>query len=161
MPAILTTVPAVLAALVKLGEDTLLTPEKVTVYDGPPDVDNLPAEFLCIGFTRDEDEASVDGSTTDDGNHISSESYAVHCMLSVNTGDMGPRAVGDRRTRCAALLGLFATALRNDPSLGQVLTAGARATLSDFSWIYGPSTDGTYAEVEFDVNVAAFYLGAL
>lgn len=160
MPAILTTVPAVLAALVQLGQATLGA-VGVTVYDGPPDVDNLPEEFLSIGFSRDEDDAAVDGTSSDDGNYISSEAYAVHCVLTVATGDVDVAAVTTRRARCAELFGLFATALRADPKLGGVLTAsGGTATLTSFSWIYGPSSDGSYAEVDFDVQVAANFLGA-
>jgi len=157
MPAALTTVPDVLLALVALGQATL---PGITVYDGPPDVDNLPGEFLCIGFSRDEDEAGVDGGTSDEGNSTASETYAVHCILSVATGDVEVGAVSRRRARAAELFGLFATALRADPHLGGILSGGATATLGSWSWIYGPSTDGTYAEVEFDVNVAAYYLGA-
>lgn len=159
MPAVLTTVPQVLTALVALGGSTLTG---VKVYDGAPDDGDLPDEFLCVGFSRDEDDASVDGTTTDDGNRIGNETYAVHCILSVATGDTGAGQVAARRTRCAALFGAFATALRADPTLGGVLVAGAAATLGTFSWIYGPAAQGgTYAEVEFDVNVAAYYLGAI
>lgn len=157
MPAALTTVPAVLLALVSLGTTTL---PGVQVDDGAPDTDNLIGEFLSIGWSRDEDEASVDGITSDEGNHSSSETYAVHCILSVATGDTGPGAVAARRARCAELFTAFGTALRADPQLGGTLVAGAAATLGSWSWIYGPSTDaGTYAEVEFDVNVTAGYLG--
>lgn len=159
MPTEVTTVPAVLTALVQLGQTVL---SEVKVYDGAPDVDNEPDEFLCIGFSRDEDDASVDGVSSDEGNHTSSEAYAVHCILSVATGDVEDGAVAARRARCATLLGQFAAALRADPTLGQVLVAGARATLGAFSWIYGPTAaGGTYAEVEFDVGVQASYLGAL
>jgi hypothetical protein len=160
MPAALTTVPAVLSALVALGNATLAA-ESVTVYDGAPDVDNLPDEFLSIGFSRDEEDASVEGASTDDGNYTSSESFAVHCTLSVATGDVDSGGVAARRTRCAALFALFATALRADPTLGGALTAAqGKATLGAFSWAYGPATTGTFAEVEFDVTVSAYYLGA-
>jgi hypothetical protein len=158
MPAVVTTVPAVLNALVQLGGSAL---SGVQVYDGPYDEDNLADEFLCVGFSRDEDEASVDGNAVDEGNNTSGESYAVHCILSVATGDVETGAVAARRARCSVLLGLFATALRASPSLGGVLTGGAAATLGAFSWIYGPSSQGgSYAEVEFDVDVTASYLGA-
>lgn len=157
MPAAVTTVPAVLSALYQLGTATL---PGVEVYDGAPDIDNLPDEFLCIGWSRDEDDAAVDGDQSDEGNRTASESYQVHCILSVATGDTGTGSVAARRTRCADLLGLFAAALRADPSLGGVLVAGAAATLGSFSWIYGPSSQGgTYSEVEFDVGVQASYLG--
>lgn len=156
MPAIVTTVPAVLLALVQLGKTAL---PDVTVYDGAPDVDNLPDEFLCIGWSRDEDESSVDGDTTDEGNHTSSETYAVRCLISTATGDVETGAVAARRARVAELFGTFAAALRADPQLAGTLAAGASATLGTWSWIYGPGTEGTYAEVEFDVNVTAGYLG--
>lgn len=157
MPAILTTVPAVLTALVQLGQTVL---PGATVYDGAPNVDNEPDRFLCIGFSRDEQESSVDGTTVDEGNHTSSESYAVHCILSVATGDAHTTAVAEARAACAALWSTFAAALRADPTIGGALTAGGTATVGTFSWIYGPSSQGgTYAEVEFDVNVAAGYLG--
>lgn len=159
MPTVVTTVPAVLTALVQLGQTAL---PGVTVYDGAPDVDNEPLEFLCIGFSRDEDDASVDGATSDEGNHTAGETYAVHCTLSVATGDVEDGAVADRRARCSVLLGQFVAALRANPSLGGVLTAGASATLGAFSWIYGPTAaGGTYAEVEFDIGVQASYLGAV
>lgn len=159
MPAALTTVPAVLSALVALAETTL-SGQQVIVFDGAPDVDNLPNEFLAVGFTRDEDEAAVDGSTDDIGNYASSESYSVHCILSCGSGNANTTAVADLRARCTALWTPFAGALRGDPTLGGVLTGGGRATLGPWSWIYGPSSlGGTYAEVEFDVNVTADYLG--
>lgn len=156
MPSTLTTVPTVLTALVALGQAAL---PGVTVFDGAPHVDNEPPQFLCVGFSRDEDESSVDGTTVDEGNYTASESYAVHCILSVATGDAHATAVAEVRAACAALWSTFATALRADPALGGALTGG-RATVGSFSWIYGPSLQGgTYAEVEFDVNVAAGYLG--
>lgn len=157
MPIALTTVPDVLTALVTLGRSTLTD---LAIYDGPPDVDNLPGEFLSIGWSRDEDEAAVDGESSDDGNHTSSETYQVHCIISVATGDTDTGAIAARRARCATLFSQYATALRTDPQLGGVLVAGASATLGAFSWIYGPSEDGTYAEVEFDIAVTAGYLGA-
>ena len=158
MPALLTTVPDVLTALTRLGQATV---PGVAVYDGPPG-DELPDEFLAVGFSRDEDEAAVDGSTADEGNGLSSESYDVHCILSCASGDAGPSAVADRRARAAQLWSAYASALRADPTLGGVLVAGARATVGAFSWIYGPSSQGgVYAEVEFDVTVSAGYLGAL
>lgn len=156
MPAALTTVPQVLLALVQLGQTVL---PGVQVYDGPPDTDNLPPEFLCVGWSRDEDESSVDGDTSDDGNRTSSEAYTVHCIMSVSTGDVETGAIADRRTRVAELFGIYATALRADPQLAGTLAAGAAATLGTWSWIYGPSTEGSYAEVEFDVGVTAGYLG--
>lgn len=158
MPAVVTTVPDVLTALVALGGTAL---PGVQIYDGPYDDDNLADEFLCVGFSRDEDEASVDGNAVDEGNFSSGESYAVHCILSVATGDMDAGAVARRRTRCSTLLGQFAGALRADPSLAGALVAGASARLGSFSWIYGQTVSGgSYAEVEFDVEVNASYLGA-
>lgn len=158
MPAEMTTVPAVLTALMQLGQTAL---PGVQVYDGAPDVDNEPDEFLCVGFSRNEDDAAVDGQTADEGNHTASETYAVHCILSVATGDTDDGAVAARRVRCATLFGQFAAALRADPTLGRVLVAGAQATLGTFAWIYGPTAaGGSYAEVEFDIGVQAFYLGA-
>jgi hypothetical protein len=159
MPALLTTVPDVLNALLALGATSLGA--GVAVIDGAPDVDNLPGEFLCIGYSRDEEEASVDGSSTDEGDRTSSETYQVHCILSVATGDTGPGQVAARRARCSALFTAFASGLRADPTLGGTLAAGATALLGTFSWIYGPSVQGgTYSEVEFDVTVSASYLGA-
>lgn len=158
MPADITTVPAVLSALVALGATTM--PDPVKVFDGSPDTDQPPDEFLSIGFSRAEDEGSVDGDTTDQGNHTCAESYMVHCLLSVATGDTGPGTVAARRTRAAELWGMYAGAIRADPTLGGVLTAGGRASCTGFAWIYGPSLQGgTYAEVAFDVAVTAGYLG--
>lgn len=158
MPAVVTTVPAVLSALVTLGATAL---PGVKVYDGPNNEDNLPDEFLAVGFSRDEDDASVDGALIDEGNRTSGESYSVHCILSVATGDVDDGAVAARRARCSVLFGQYATALRADPTLAGALVAGAAATLGSFSWIYGPSSQGgSYAEVEFDVDITASYLGA-
>jgi hypothetical protein len=158
MPALLTTVPLVLNALVSLAESTL---PGVTVYDGPNDEDNLPAQYIAIGYSRDEDDAAVDGGASDDGNRTASEGYSVHCIISTASGDTGGTAVSDRRTATATLFSQFAAVVRADPQLAGTLTAGARADIGDFAWIYGPSRDGgTYAEVEFDVNVVAYYLGA-
>lgn len=159
MPALLTTVPDVLVALTALGQTSLGA--AFAVVDGTPDVDNLPGEFLAVGFSRDEDQAGVDGQLVDDGNRISSETYTVHCVLSVATGDTDAGSVAARRARAATLFSAFGIALRSDPQLGGALTAAAgRADISSTAWIYGPSLDGTYAEVAFDINVAAYYLGA-
>lgn len=158
MPTTVTTVPDVLTALVSLGATAL---PDVKVYDGPNDEDNLPDEYLAVGFSRDEDDASVDGAANGEGNNTNGETYAVHCIISVATGDVQDGAVADRRARCSVLFGQFAAALRASPSLGGVLVAGASASLGSFSWIYGPSSQGgSYAEVEFDVDVTASYLGA-
>lgn len=158
MPAVLTTVPQVLSALVSLAGTAL---PGVQVFDGPNDTDSPPDEFIAIGFSRDEDDSSVDGGASDDGNNTASEGYSVHCIISTASGNTGPGAVAEQRARTATLFGQFVTALRAGPTLGNVLTAGARADIGDFSWIYGPSlAAGTYAEVEFDVNVVAYYLGA-
>jgi hypothetical protein len=164
VPNVLTTVPAVLTALVQLGQTTLAgqTGPKgglVTVFDGPPNTDSPPDEFLSIGFSRDEDDGAVDGDTTDEGNHTSSETYSVHCILSCATGDTHTGAVAERRARCNTLWALFAAGLRADPTLGGVLVGGAQATLSSWSWIYGPTTGGVVSEVEFDVAVTAAWLG--
>ena len=157
MPALITTVPLVLTALVQLAETAL---PGVQVYDGPNDEDNLPDEYCAIGYSRDEEDSSVDGGASDDGNNSASESYSVHCIISVASGDTGPGSVAARRARCATLFGQLVTALRADPALAGTLTAGARADVGDFGWIYGPSAGGgTYAEVEFDINVSAYYLG--
>jgi hypothetical protein len=158
MPPVLTTVPQVLSALVLLAETAL---PGITVYDGANDEDNLPSEYMAVGYSRDEEDASVDGGASDDGNNTASEGYSVHCIISVASGDTGPGTVAARRARAATLFGQFVSALRADPTLSSTLTAGARADIGDFAWIYGPSRDGgTYAEVEFDVNVVAYYLGA-
>jgi hypothetical protein len=158
MPAVLTTVPLVLNALVSLAGTAL---PGVQAYDGPNDEDNLPDEYIVIGYSRDEEDSSVDGGASDEGNGTASEGYSVHCIISTASGNTGNGAVAIQRARTAVLFGQFVTALRADPLLSGTLTAGARADIGDFSWIYGPSiAAGTYAEVEFDVNVAAYYLGA-
>jgi hypothetical protein len=158
MPALVTTVPSVLSALVSLAGTAA---PGVQVYDGPNDTENPPDEYIAIGYSRDEDDASVDGVTSDDGNYTNSEQYSVHCIISVASGNTGGTAVADVRARVATLFGQFVLALRNDPDLSGVLVAGARADVADFSWIYGPALQaGVYAEVEFDVNVVAYYLGA-
>ncbi|AGL19502.1 hypothetical protein [Actinoplanes sp. N902-109] len=157
---LLTTVPAVADALVLIGQ-TVFAGDDITVYDGAPDVDNLPDGFLAVGFTRDDDESGIDGSTTDDGNGLSSETYTVRCVLSVATGDTDRAAVAQRRARCAELYGRYAAAIRADPTLGGALQPGtAAATLGGWSWSYGPATKGSYADIEFVVAVTAEYLGA-
>lgn len=159
MPTGATTVPAVLLALIALAGETFAG-QDVTVYDGAPIDDPAPFDFLAIGFSRDEEDASVDGDSTDEGNHTSSETYAVHCILSCATGDTHTTAVAERRARCAELWALFAAALRADPTLDGALVGGGTAALSSFSWIYGPSVQGgVYAEVEFDIAVSAGWLG--
>jgi hypothetical protein len=158
MPSVATTVPDVLVGLVNLAEMAL---PGVTIYDGAPLENPAPPEFLSIGFSRDEEDSSVDGDTFDTGNYTSSESYTVRCTLSVTAGDVDINAVSARRARCAELFGLFISALRGNPSLG-VLTAGGTATLGSWSWIYGPAEQGTtFAEVEFSVQVNVGYLGML
>lgn len=160
MPAVMTTVPAVLAALVTLGRAVL--PAGTEVYDGAPDVDNLAAQFLSVGWSRDEDEAGVDGDLEDQGNNSASEDYDVHCVLSVATGDTGGTAVADRRAEVMALWSGFGQAVRADPSLGGVLSPSSnRATIgSGFGWVYGQTAaGGTFAEITFDVSVHAEYLG--
>src|ERR1051326_491190 len=131
MPLTLTTVPAVLAALIDLGASVL--PAGVVTIDGTPDTDNLPTEFLAVGVSRDEDEPGVDGALSDEGNGTASETYTVRCVLSTATGDTGTQAVRDRRTRTAALFSTYAGAVRADPYLGGVLVAGGRADIETYA----------------------------
>jgi hypothetical protein len=157
MPLTVTTVPAVVDALVQLATTHLVG---VTVFDGPYNSDDIPDEFFCVGFSRDEEDASVDGVASRTENLMTAETYAVHCILSVATGDTDRAAIAERRTRCGTLFALFAVKLRSDPQLAGALQADGTATITDFSWIYGPAETGSYAEIEFDVSVTAGYLGA-
>jgi hypothetical protein len=160
MPDIATTVPAVLDGLVALATATM--PAGLVVRDGPAQEVDLDGDYLAIGHSQDEDEGSVDGLTTGQGNNLEEESYSVHCLLSVATGDVDEAAVRNRRVRAAELHALFARALRNDPTLGGVLpyAQGGEARMGRWSWIFGPSADGTFAAVAFDVDVTVPYLGA-
>ena len=159
MPNVVTTVPAVLTKLVQLGTATLAA-QNITAWLGPAPAGEL-GDYLSIGFSRDEDEAGVDGTTTDDGNRISSESYTVHCLLSLATGDVDPAAVAALLARADTAWTAWAGALRGDPTLGGVLTAGGMAVAGSWSWVFGPSAEGgVYAEVDHDVEVSAGYLGA-
>jgi len=157
MPAITTTVPAVLNALVALASSVM--PTSVAVHDGPP-TEPIAPEYLSIGFSADDEVSAVSGSLRDEGNHISSESYNVRCQLSVMTGDMTVGAVIVQRARIASLFALYVAALRADPQLLGALVAGGRADLGQYAWTYGPTSGGTVATIDFDVTVMAGFLGA-
>lgn len=161
MPNIVTSVPAVIDALVTLGRNTL--PAGVVVSYGPDTGTDLPDEFLVIGFSLDPDEANVDGETTDGGNNTASETYTVRHLLSCASGDSDPDAVRTRLLRVGTLFGLYAGGLRADPALGGVLplTGGGSAKMGRWSWLYGRVENGVYASVEFDVGISQDYLGAL
>lgn len=162
MPDIATTVPAVLDGLVAMA--TAAMPAGVVVRDGPAQDTDLDGDYLAIGHSESEDEGGVDGVTTGMENYLEAESYSVHCLLSVATGDVDAAAVRNRRLRVAELYGLLARALRADPTLGGVLphAQGGEARMGRWSWIFGPSADGgTSASIAFDVDVSAPWLGAL
>lgn len=158
MPNIVTSVPAVVDALVALGRATM--PDGVEVSDGPQA--EIPNEFLVVGFSLDPDEGNIDGSTADMGNNLAEETYTVHHLLSTASGDSDPAAAARARARVAQLFGLYAAGLRADPTLGGVLplAQGGDARMGRWSWLYGRVETGVYASVEFDVEVHVPYLGA-
>lgn len=157
--AVMSTVPAVLLALVNLGRSSL--PSDVVVFDGPPTAP-LPDRYLSVGYSPDEDAAAVDGRipVSDSGMGFYNESYVVRCQLSVGTGDMTADATAAVRVDVANLLAAFNAALAADPMLGGVLTGGSRAAMGRYLWVYGPVLDGTAATVEFDVDVDVTFLRA-
>ena len=158
MPAASTTVPDAVTALLAVCT-AALAGTGVEVIDGAPNADTPPDEFLSVGFSRDDEDAPVEGTTTDEGNYSSSEQYRIRCLLSTARGDTAAGAVAQARARCAHLHGLVAAAIRINPTLGGALTNGGRADVGGWSWLYGPTVDGVVAEVEFDVIVNAYYLG--
>lgn len=136
---------AVIDALVALAKTTTAG----AVYDGPVVTAAVPNDFLVIGGTEDPDDepSSFDQSWNGLGNKGKVESGEVTCAVLVDTGDEDVKVARDR---ALAILGEVETKVRNDPSLGGVLSGGW-CQVSGGRHVQRLNSQGLYVRITFTV----------
>ncbi len=137
---------AVIDALVTLAGTT--SAEKV--YDGPAITAESLNDFMVIGGTEDPDDEP--SSFTQDWNGLGArtktEAGEITCAVLVGTGNDGVKVARDR---ALAILGEVETAVRNDPSLGGVLSAGW-CHVSGGRHVQRLNAQGLYVRIVFTVS---------
>ena len=130
-------------------------PRGVKVKDGPPTRDDLPSDYVAIGYAEDEDASAVEGSRVDSdwGNGIKEETFNVRCQISSFTGDQMERTLKLRRDRVTTLYGVLLSVVEGDSSLGGLIVGYGRAYVTEFSWRQEPYEDGTQVAAVFDIVV--------
>lgn len=98
---------------------TLAMPS-VVVYDGYPDSEDLPQQFVVVGVPNPYDETAATSATTQQSwahanNTARNEQGDVFCVASVTDGSNNARAA---RTGLQAIVGAVENLLRTDYSLG-------------------------------------------
>lgn len=150
MTAPVTLVPAVVDYLLTTFRANV--PARVKVYDGPPTVDDVPADFVCVAYSEDEEASAVEGESvlSNFGNGVYAETFNVRCQISSFTGDANLKP---RRDRVATLYATLVGLVRADPSLGGIVKRPGQAEVTGFAWRQDPNEDGTDVTAVFDVQV--------
>ncbi|GAA3077840.1 hypothetical protein [Streptosporangium carneum] len=147
MPQTVSTVPAVLEALVAAARRVL---PGVQVVDGQP----LAAdqEIICVGFTGEPGETSVENVRTREQVTLDPdrESYEITCLVAVLRGEADAAAV---RARVYEMVSILAGELATDPTLGGVC---GRTQLTTEDLAQEQTTKGAQAVVRFVITVDAW-----
>lgn len=136
---------AVIDALVKLAKTT----SALSVYDGPANITTPTTNYVVIGGTEDPDDepSSFDQSWNGLGQRGKNETGEVTCAVLVGAGDDDVKAARDR---ALAIIGEVETAVRNDPSLGGVLSGGW-CQVSGGRHVQRLNSQGLYVRIVFTV----------
>lgn len=136
---------AVIDALVTLVGTT----SAQEVYDGPPNTTTAATDYVVIGGTEDPDDepSSFDQNWNGLGRNGKVETGEITCAILVGTGDDDVKTVRDRALE---ILGEVETAVRDDPSLGGVLTGGW-CQVSGGRHVQRRNSQGLYVRVLFTV----------
>ncbi|MEV8636517.1 hypothetical protein AB0395_33205 [Streptosporangium sp. NPDC051023] len=148
MPQILSTVPAVLDALVAAARQVL---PNVQVLDGQP-VTSTEPDVIAVGFTGIPGEAAVQATEerAQMGIAPDRERYDITCLASALRGETDAQAV---RLRAFELLEAIRSELRRDPTLGGLVMSARLAVLSLTAQ---QTSAGAEATVQFIVRIDAF-----
>ena len=136
---------AVVDALVTLVDATSVT----HVFDGPPNTADTLDEYVIVGGTDDPDDdaGEFDQDWAGIGRQSKNETGEVTCAVLVGTGN---DVVKTARDRALVVVGEIETALRADPTLGGVLSAGW-SHLSEGRPRQRRNANGLYVRVTFTV----------
>lgn len=137
---------AVIDALATLARTT----STQAVYDGPVVTSTLPPDFIVVGGTEDPDDepSSFDQSWNGLGQRGKVEQGEVTCAVLVGTGNEDVKVARDR---ALAILGEVETKVRNDPSLGGVLSGGW-CQISGGRHVQRLNSQGLYVRITFTVS---------
>lgn len=129
----------------------------VTVYYGPTPVTDPPRTFVVVGYSEDEDQSAIQGSTTRFGGEgTPQEDYAITCFIQTWDGDSD-----DLRTKMndtAAVYDVITAAVRADRTLHGAIQPPGLAELGGFSWVLDQLEDGAYAQVSFEIQITSAVL---
>lgn len=127
--------PSVVTALTGLLP-TLPGFSGVEVYDGPPVTEDRPVDYVTVGYV--EDDGAGNWETERRSDYRVEERGEVACHFVSQSGDPEDRAAV--RARAFALVDALDVALRDDQTLGGVLSADGTCTLSaDVDSVQNPS----------------------
>jgi hypothetical protein len=127
-------------------------PDTVKVFDGPPTVDDVPSDFVCVAYADDEEASAVDGSrdVSPFGNGTYYETFTVRCQINSFTGD---NDLKPRRDRVSQIYGGLVALVDADRSLGGVIVPPGYAEIGNFTWSQDPYEDGSAVSCVFDISV--------
>jgi hypothetical protein len=151
MPSIISTIPAVIDALVQ-NLTVVLTPCEVQVVDGQP-VGDLSPDIVCVGFSSIPGEPVVENTLTPAvmARTPDLEAYDITCLASSWKGAQTVAKVV--RDRAFELVGAVSAELARDPTLGRV---AMRSWLSAEHVAPEQTTEGATCTVRFVIHVEAF-----
>lgn len=137
---------AVIDALVGLAAGT----SAQAVYDGPTVTSESPTDFIVIGGTEDLDDepSSFVQAWNGLGARGKTETGEVACAVLVGTGNDQVKVARDR---ALSILAEMEAAVRNDPSLGGVLSAGW-CLVSGGRHVQRLNSQGLYVRITFTVS---------
>jgi hypothetical protein len=153
-----TSIPAALNGTFDLFVSALSVPKPdVTVYYGPTPVTDPPRTFVVVGYSEDEDQSAIVGSTERwGGEGVPAEDYSIACYISTWDGDsddLRPKLV-----ECAAVYDILTAAVRADRTLAGAIQPPGLAEIGGFSWTLDQLEDGAICQVEFQVRVVSAVL---
>lgn len=137
---------AVIDALVTVAGTT----SAEAVYDGPAVTAEYASEFIVVGGTEDPDDepSSFDQTWNGLGAKTKNESGAVTCAVLVGTDNVDVKTARDR---ALVILGEFEAAVRADPTLGGVLSAGW-CQVSGGRHVQRQNNQGLFVRISFTVS---------
>jgi hypothetical protein len=153
-----TSIPAAIAGAYDLIVAALAVPKPdVTVHFGPETVGDSPRTYVVVGYSEDENEASIQGNTERYGGEgTPMEEYAIACYISTWDGD--PDDLRQKLIDTAEVYNLVTAAVRADRTLSGAIQPPGLAELGGFAWVLDQAEDGAIAQVNFDIRVTSAVL---
>lgn len=129
----------------------------VTVYYGPMPVTDPPRTIVVVGYSEDEDQTAVQGTTERFGGEgAPMEDYAITCFIQTLDGDSDD--LRSKMTETAAAYDVITAAVRADRTLRGAIQPPGLAEIGGFSWVMDQLEDGAYAQVSFEIKVTSAVL---